>query len=742
MIAERIQIHVQGQVQGVGFRPHAYRIAQELELTGWVKNTAAGVLIEVQGKAVSQFMTRLQTDLPALARITDFASKKIFLHEGEKQFEILASEEGHNQTIISPDTSICQNCLTELFDPSSTYYRYPFINCTHCGPRLSITRELPYDRAKTSMEKFRLCETCERDYRDPCNRRYHAQPTACNQCGPALSLSINDIAKKIRQGEIIALKGLGGYQLICDAYNQESIKKLRDRKNRDAKPFALMVVNPISAKQIIELTEQEETMLVSAQRPIVLCRKKLSSLPDSIAPGLSHLGVMLPSTPLQYLLFNALGGDEDSCQWLSEFHESVLIVTSANAGGNPLVIDDAEAQTELASIADCIVSYNRQIVTRVDDSVMRIVNNAPMLIRRARGFVPTPIPLAHEIPVTLALGGHLKNTFCITRKDEAFVSQHIGSLSNKATIDFFHESLQYWQKFLAVKPERIAHDLHPDFYTTLFAESEEISRFAIQHHHAHLAAVAAEHHIIKPVLGLALDGYGYGADGTAWGGELFLLEKNKFTRLGSFYPLPQPGGEMAAREPWRMGASLLHHLHRPDEISTRFADYRDASLIYQLLDNRINCPVTSSCGRLFDAASALLGIETISQYEGHAAMRLESIVTDLQIIPDGWCIDENYFDMTPAIKFLLDVRDPVLGANLFHGTLIAGLAAWIKQVAFAKQLDTVLFSGGCFLNKILTEGLIDTLQKSKINVFLPRELPPNDGGISLGQAWIAGNINN
>ncbi len=739
---ERLRITIRGQVQGVGFRPCVYRIAEHLELTGWIQNNASGVLIEVQGVLVCQFMTHLQENLPPLAKINQVQLDTIPLKTNEILFQIIASQQGRANTLVPPDSCICPACLQELFDPHSRYFRYPFLNCTHCGPRFTITRALPYDRNQTSMDLFPLCPDCEADYSNPENRRYHAQPTACSHCGPQLSLSVEKIAQYILQGEIIALKGLGGYQLICDARNEAAVTKLRTRKNRDTKPFALMVANSLSAQHRVKITPQERDLLESIARPIVLLKKNNESneLCTEIAPGLNTLGIMLPYTPLHYLLFNVFAGSKNGCAWLHEFQDTTLVVTSANVGGEPLMIDDAHAEQELYTIADKIVSYNRDIVTRADDSVMRLVHHTPLFIRRSRGFVPAPIQLPDTIPPTLAVGGHLKNTFCITRDDEAFVSQHIGSLNNKATIEFFHESLNHLLRFLDVTPERIAHDLHPDFYTTHFAEHYGAPTFAIQHHHAHLASVIAEHGIKKPVLGLALDGYGYGIDGDAWGGELFLLDNAAFTRIGSFLPLLQPGGEIAAREPWRMAASVLHHLGRGHEIAQRFSEYSQANIIHQLLDKRINSPGTSSCGRMFDAASALLGIQLISHYEGHAAMRLESSVTQLQTLPNGWRIKESCFDMMPTLELLADCPDPITGANLFHGTLIVGLAAWIKRVCRERKIDMIVLGGGCFLNQILTEGLTTTLSESGITSFLPRALPPNDGGISLGQAWIAGNL--
>lgn len=739
MNLERLQVLITGQVQGVGFRPHVYRIAHQLGLIGWVQNNASGVLIEIQGQSVSDFLPNLMTDLPPLAKISDVRTQSISPNHNENTFQIINSEVGLVKTIISPDTSICSACLQELFDPKSHYYLYPFLNCTHCGPRLTITHRLPYDRCQTSMEPFPLCSECQHDYLDPTNRRYHAQPTACANCGPKLSLSIAEIAQHIINGEIVTLKGLGGYQLICDAKNKNTVLRLRKRKNREAKPFALMALNVKSASFIADLNECREAILKSKERPIVLLPKKRNVLVEDIAPGLSHYGVMLPYTPLHYLLFHALGNFPSGHKWINEFHSTILIVTSANLSGDPLVIDDQVAQRELHQIADKTVSYNREIICRADDSVVQLINEVPFFIRRARGFVPTSIKLPHAIPSTLAVGGHLKNTFCLTRDDEAFVSQHIGSLTNKATIDFFHESLNYFMEFLDIKPERIAHDLHPDFYTTRFAQNYGIPAFAVQHHHAHLAALLAEHHIQEPALGLALDGYGYGINGEAWGGELLLLENTTFERLGSFYPLPQPGGEYATREPWRMAASVMHVLGRGHEIPERFLNYPHAHHLSRMLEKGINTPLTSSCGRLFDAVSSLLGVNNISQYEGQAAMQLESLVTNPEILSKGWQIEGGCFSMLPTLAHLLDV-DPVRGANLFHGTLIAGIVEWVLAAAERMSIDVILLSGGCFLNKVLAEGLIKMLTQNGLKPILSQQVPPNDGGISLGQAWIAGRI--
>lgn len=737
---ERLQIRINGQVQGVGFRPHVYRLAHQLKLSGWIQNNAEGVMIEVQGQLVTNFICQLMANLPELVKVDTIKTKNIPAKACETKFLIHESKGGLVTAKIAPDVGTCAHCLEELFDPQSQFYRYPFLNCTQCGPRLSITRNLPYDRAQTSMFEFPLCSKCKQGYDDPENRRYHAQPTACSRCGPKFSLSIDEIAERISAGEIVAVKGLGGYQIICDATNEQTLLTLRQRKQRNTKPFAVMCLNIKSALNFVKISSEEQEQLTSWMRPIVLLKKSAQhTLPEDVAPGLSHLGVMLPSTPFHYLLFNFFSGHSDGCKWLDQVQSMAFIVTSANPGGKPLITDDETARKELKKIADTVVFYNRKIATRVDDSVICVIDKKPFFIRRARGYVPIGIKLPYAIPSTLALGGYLKNTFCITRNDEAFVSQHIGDLENADTIEFFHETLAHTLKFLDVQPERIAHDLHPDFYTTRFAKEYGLPAFAVQHHHAHLASVAAEHRIERPVLGLALDGYGYGENGGAWGGELFLLKDIHYQRLGHFQPLPLPGGDRAAREPWRMASAVLHLLKRYDDIQARYSNQPNFELFIQMLMNSVNCPLTSSCGRLFDAASALLRIQTISDYEGQAAMRLESLVTHPEILSGGWRIEENRFSLLPTLEHLL-ACNPTEGANIFHGTLIAGLAEWINQWADEMNIIDIFLSGGCFLNQILAEGLADALIARKLRPFLPYQLPPNDGGISLGQAWIAGRM--
>lgn len=738
MNIKRVQLSIHGCVQGVGFRPHVYRIATALGLSGWVKNNGAGVLIEIQGHQTEQFVPRLLKNLPSLANIHAIHTAEKTLQSEETDFNIIRSEQNIIETYIPPDMAICHFCLQELFDQKNRFYRYPFINCIYCGPRLTITHQLPYDRHYTSMQNFKLCKDCAADYEDPNNRRYHAQPLACTKCGPQLSVSIQEIVIAILSGKIVAIKMLGGYQLICDAQNTFAVHQLRKRKQRPSKPLAIMMANLASITAKFECNTIEKEFISSMRRPIVLLRKKNASYLKNVAPDLSDAGVMLPYSALHYLLFHGLANYPESTDWLQKIQDSVLVVTSANLHDHPILIDDDLAAKELADIADIIVNYNRKIVTRVDDSVVKIIQNKPFFIRRARGYVPEPIQLSRALPPTLGLGAHLKNTFCIIRGDEAFLSQHIGDLKNVATIDFFHESLNYMLKFLGVKPEIIAHDMHPDFYTSKFAQQFNARITPVQHHHAHLAAVIAEHHLQTPALGLVLDGYGYGTDSTIWGGELFLVNGYDFQRLGCLKPVYQPGGDIAAKQPWRMAVGILYLLNHKEEIFRRFSDKTDAKLLLQMLEKKINSPLTSSCGRLFDAAAAILNVHQDAQYEGEAAMKLESLVSQPTELTNGWIIQDNKLNFLPTLEFLLQCK-PQQGANIFHGTLIAGLAAWVYEWSQKLQITNIILGGGCFLNQILTEGLVTKLMELNLKPLLPNQVPINDAGISLGQAWLAGN---
>lgn len=729
MTNKRLSFLFQGTVQGVGFRPCVYTIAKQLNLTGFVHNQSIGVTIEVQGKQVDTFLAKLKQALPKLAVIERITTAEIAYVDNETNFVIRASQQGPAMTMISPDTVVCDDCLTDLFNPNSHYYLYPFLNCTQCGPRLSVTTALPYDRHHTALADFSLCADCQQDYGCPNNRRHHAQPTACSQCGPNYRAAVTEMVAQIEEGKILAIKGLGGYQLICDAHNQSTIQTLRQRKRRPAKPFAIMVANLAAAKGYAYVNDIEAEQLTSDARPIVLLDSINQTLPDNLAPGLKQLGVMLPSTPLHHLLFEYLQAHQGKPR--------VLVVTSANHSGDPLIADDAEAKRGLVNIADDIIAHNRPIVTRVDDSVIRVVDHHPILIRKARGYVPKAIKLAKPLPPIVALGAQQKNTICIIRGDQAFVSQYMGSLNTPASIDFFEETLNHWLSLLNVKPKYYAHDAHPDFYTSRWAEQQSQPSFAIQHHHAHLASVMAEHHLITPCLGLAIDGYGYGLEGQAWGGELMKLEGSSYDHLSQLEPIPFIGGEQSTREPWRMAAAVLHQLGRNEEILSRFEQFPMAKPLVQLLDTQSDIPKTSSCGRLFDTAAALLGICRHSSYEGQAAMQLESLVTTPIVLSDAWIINDN-LSLFPLLNHLADCQKPEKGANLFHGTLITALAQWIRHHCQQQQIKQVVLSGGCLSNRVLSSGLCIALKQQNITTYLPKQLPPNDGGISLGQAWLAG----
>lgn len=737
-LMERVRIRVKGRVQGVGFRPHVYRLALSLGLTGFVRNDGSGVLIEAQGVNVSVFATAIEDQQPPLSKIQSMQTETMACITGEEAFLIASSSTGLIDTQITPDACVCQACLTELFDSQSRYYRYPFLNCTHCGPRFSIVERLPYDRANTSMRAFCLCTVCQSEYRDPLNRRYHAQPIACPDCGPQYSQSIEAMAKQLKQGKILAIKSIGGYQLVCDAHNKEAVLRLRKRKKRMLKPFAAMALNTASAKRYVSINASAKNALIGHTRPICLLNIKSGApLLDAVAPDLKALGIMLPYTPLHYLLFHALLNEPRGIQWLNASNDLLLIVTSGNMNGQAIITDDQEAMEDLATVADAVIAYNREIVSHVDDAVVKPIGSKHILIRRARSFCPQAISLPHEVPTTLALGGELKNTICLTRGKEAYISQHIGDLTSVSAIKRFHHTIEQFLKLFNVKPQRIACDLHPEFYTSQVAYEYQRPVIRIQHHHAHISACMAEHRVAHRCLALALDGYGLGIDGKAWGGELFLVNGLKFERLGHFYPLRLPGGDRAASEPWRMAASVLYELDDIKGINSRFAHQQHAPHLIELLRRGVNTPLTSSCGRLFDAASALLGICEYNHYEGEAAIKLEQAVNASRVNPGTWDIRNNIISFMPLMQQLIHC-EPTEGANLFHSSLAEGLAQWLTSNGLQHACDTIVLSGGCFQNKILCEALSHKL-KANFNILLPVTVPANDGGLSLGQAWIAGN---
>jgi hydrogenase maturation protein HypF len=762
---QRRAIRVGGAVQGVGFRPFVYRLALELGLEGWVLNDAEGVLIEAQGPAdaLSCFEQRLRTDAPPLARVEQLQSGLQAVQDEDCEFRILASRSGRVSTAIPPDTATCADCLAELFDPADRRHRYAFINCTQCGPRYTLTHRLPYDRRETSMAVFPQCATCLREYGAPADRRFHAEPNACPVCGPALALvdaggraitthgadTVAATLALLREGRIVAIKGLGGFHLACDARNAETVARLRLRKQREEKPFAVMAANLASANTWVHASPAARALLCAVERPIVLTplREGGANALQGIAPGLNTLGMMLPCTPIQFLLFHEAAGRPAGTDWLNDAQELLLVMTSANPGGEPLVKDNAEALSRLQGIADAWLLHDRDIVARCDDSVLRAApGSATQFIRRARGYTPRPITLAQAGPSVLATGAWLKNTVCLTRGNEAFLSPHIGDLDNAATCDALAEMVEHLCAVLDVQPQGVAHDLHPDFFSTRFAQrlagERGLPALAVQHHHAHVAAIAAEHGVQAPLLGLALDGIGLGSDQGAWGGELLLVDGARFERLGHLAPIAMPGGDAAAREPWRMAAAVLHEMGRGTEIEARFGRRPAAAPVAQMLARGLRCPPTTSMGRCFDAAAGLLRVRETSAYEGQAPMLLEALAASAPAPSgdvEGLVLLRAYgtLDLSPLLARLAEETDAVQGAALFHHALADGLARWVGRAARITGLRTVALGGGCFLNALLSALLVPQLAQLGLEVLQARQAPPNDGAISLGQAWVA-----
>lgn len=758
----RRRIRVRGQVQGVGFRPFVYRLAHELGLAGWVRNDAEGVDIEAQGepRALSRLLVRLSDEAPPLARIAAVEARELPCSD-VSGFVIVPSRGGAVSTAVTPDTAVCAQCLAELFDPRDRRWRHAFINCTHCGPRFTITRALPYDRPNTSMAAFTQCRACRAEYDEAANRRFHAQPNSCPECGPrlvlldaqgralALSDAIADTLARISRGGIVAIKGLGGFHLACDARDPEAVARLRSCKMREEKPFAVMLANVASASPFAHVSPAECELLASRERPVVLVTKdeRCDERLPGVAPGLRWLGVMLPYTPLHYLLFHEAAGRPAGTAWLEQPQPLALVMTSANPGGEPIVRGNDEAAARLSGIADAFLLHDRDIVTRCDDSVVRAggFRGEYRFIRRARGYTPRPIRLARAGPSVLAVGGHLKNTICVTRGDEAFLSQHIGELDNVPACQAMEEAVARLTDLLGIEPGIVAHDLHPDFHATRFAEqyarAHGLETVAIQHHHAHIEAIAAEHRIEGPLLGLALDGVGLGEDGGAWGGELLRVEGGGFARVGHLRELPLPGGDRAAREPWRMAAAVLHLLGRNAEIRERFPQRRAAGAVAMMLKAGVHTPPSSSCGRLFDAAAALARVAEVAAYEGQAAMLYEGLAAHHGVVDPlagGFCIGgDGVLDLLPLLSRLADERDAGFAAALFHATLAQALARWAIAAAREHSIGRIALGGGCFLNRVLSDALRANLEAAGLEVLEARQAPPNDGGLSLGQAWAA-----
>lgn len=780
---QRIGLRVRGVVQGVGFRPFVYRLARQHGLHGQVCNDGHGVFIELRGPAaaIDAFGVQLREQAPPRARIdsltvvppSDGGDRDDSDHrDGTAGFVIQPSRLDPARTALASDSAVCADCLAELFEPTNRRWRHPFINCTQCGPRYTLMRRLPYDRAHTSMAGFVPCAACAAEYGDPADRRFHAEANACPQCGPQLrfqSAHPADAARlprdpiaaalaSLARGDILALKGLGGFQLLCDARNAEAVARLRNRKQRATKPFALMLANLPSVGQWAVPSAAEQQWLDDPARPIVLCPRNSASQHGlcGVAPGLAWLGLMLPCAPLHYLLFHEAAGRPAGSAWLAQPQALTLVCTSANAHGAPLITDNDIALHALRGIADSWLLHDRDIVHRADDSLLygladdvaTTADRPAVLIRRARGFAPDAIRLGRSGPPVLAFGAHLKNTLCVLRDDEAFLSPHIGDLDHPDTCRAHQRAVADWLAALAIAPQAVAHELHPDTPAThaawQWAQQHGVPAVAVQHHHAHLAAVLAEHHHTGPALGLALDGVGLGDDGTLWGGELLQLDGAHYQRLGHLMPLPLPGGDAAAREPWRMAAAVLHALGRGEEIAPRFAAERHADAMPSLLARGTHCPPSTSLGRYFDAAAALLGVCRHNGYEGEAAMRLESLTCasgHTAVLRDGWRVHDSdqrlQLDVLPLFDTLHTERDPARGAIRFHDTLAAALLDWTLHAVVRSGVRSVALAGGCLLNRRLARALRHGLQAHGLTVLSATQAPPNDGGIALGQAHVA-----
>lgn len=805
---EALNIHVSGIVQGVGFRPFVYRMAKKYLINGWVLNAADGVSIhaEGEGKLLDEFVIELSENAPSAAQVSEIDLKEVPL-EGFETFEIRFSDEAkvEKTTLVSPDLATCDDCLVEMNNPNDRRFRYPFINCTNCGPRFTIIEKLPYDRANTSMREFEMCPRCSSEYADPVDRRFHAQPDACFECGPAINFLVVEpgvapdvsavewgadrassdailarAASMLADGKILVVKGLGGYHLVCDANNADAVALLRARKRREGKAFAVMMANVEAAEELCFVCPVEKKTLASPQRPIVLLRKRPdASFVPGLADGLSELGVMLPCTPVQHLLL-------DEFEKLSEPRvpgkPAMLVMTSGNLHDDPIAMNDEDAYEQLASVADAFLGNNRVVLTRFDDSVVRVVElggeeKAVQFIRRARGFAPAPLelkfgPEASELTV-FAAGPEQKNTFTFLRGKEAFVSQHIGDMENAETYDAWLAARERFGKLFEVEPSLIACDMHPEYLSSKWAREQELVRAEIQHHHAHVASVMAEHGLTEAVVGIAFDGTGFGVDGAIWGGEVLLANLTAFERFANFAYVPMPGGAAAIKNPLRMAYGVLWNfdlLEHPAARGVLDALGPQADMCEQMIERGLNTPQTSSVGRLFDAASAILGICEQPRYEGEGACLLEAAITQgegsYSALSDddararyAIAVTKNVatetssaqdtsvllLDAAPTFAALLD--DMAAGVSVsaiarrFHDAFVDAIVMVAELARALYGLDTVVLSGGVFMNRYLVEHALPALTQAGFTAAINRDLPPNDGSVSLGQAVIAWALN-
>ncbi len=736
-VITRLEIRVRGIVQGVGFRPFVYNLARQLGLAGYVLNSSAGVLIELEGDGaqIDRFLLQLRENAPPLAQIEEIAVASLE-PLGHTVFVIRESVDEPGQLApVSPDVSTCADCLRDFQTPGNRRFGYPFTNCTNCGPRYTITKAIPYDRPLTTMACFPMCEQCLREYEDPSNRRFHAQPNACPDCGPSLTLSLETVRQLLRGGRIVAIKGLGGFHLVCDPFNDTAVRLLRERKKRSDKPFALMVSDVASAEKLCFISDAEREALTSIRRPIViLARRPDAPISQALAPGNNTLGVMLPYTPLHHLLF-----DESL---------PALVMTSGNLSEEPIVTGNREAAARLESIADAFLFHNRDIHTRVDDSVARVFAGKERVLRRSRGYAPHPMTLDFPVSEILACGAELKNTFCLTKHHHAFLSQHIGDLENYETLVFYRETLERMKQLFRISPTAVAYDLHPQYLSTKLAlEMTELRQIGVQHHHAHIASCMAENGISDKVIGVAFDGTGFGTDGKIWGGEFLVADFAGFERRAHFRYIALAGGDRAVREPWRLGLSYMLDTFGSQLDSLALPLFqrvppKKIATVRSMIERRINTVETSACGRLFDAVASIVGVRDEVNFEAQAAIELEAGAEP--------GVDSSYpFEITSGgqidVRLMIEqiVRD-VLAAKptgwisaAFHNTVAAIVVEICLRLRSAERIDRVCLSGGTFQNVYLVERAVASLSAKGFEVFLHSKVPPNDGGISLGQAVIA-----
>ncbi len=748
----------------MGFRPFVYNLAKELSVRGFITNTSEGVSLTIEGENIGVFIERLRKDAPPLAKIQSIDILPC-ANAGFDDFSIRESRDSGSFTLVSPDVSVCADCCCELFDRVDRRFLYPFINCTNCGPRYSITRSVPYDRENTTMAVFTMCPQCEAEYRDPRDRRFHAQPNACGRCGPRMMLSVgkNEIqaaapvsraVTMLKEGMILAVKGLGGFHLVCDATNGGAVQRLRDRKRKNNKPFGLMAPDVAAARKFCHVTADEEALLLSGQRPIVLLKRLAQDSLEAVAPGNRCLGFMLPYVPLHYLLFYHPDETGRSTQMP---HFDALVMTSGNISEEPIVIHNSDAEQRLAGMADAFLYHNRDIFMRVDDSVVRhaaasaLSPSKTFFIRRSRGYVPDPVLLPGDGPDVLGCGADLKNTFTLTRGRYAIPSQHIGDMENIETLDFFEETLRNLKAVYRAEPVALAHDLHPGYLSTRWALAQEgIEKFGIQHHYAHIASVMAEKGLSEKVIGVSFDGTGYGDDGTLWGGEFLVADLDGFKRAGHLDYIPLPGGESAIREPWKTavsyvrgaaGAEAMDYL-RPTGLVEQFGSDTVDNVI-RLCGQREFSPLSSGAGRLFDAVSALIGVCRKNTFEGEAAIALESLVLDE--LDDDYPVDVSFremmgidFSMT-ILGLVRDMRSgvsPAVMATKFHNTVASAVVTVVQKLSVVHNIRTAVLSGGVFQNACLTRMVMDGLLAGGMKVCVNEVVPCNDAGVSLGQAYI------